>query len=108
MIYDFSVSEPYKSFLISSVKIIEWRLNKWKFKELEIWDFLQMETWEFFLVKNKYFFKSFYEMINNLWYEKIIPDAKSIEEAVNIYYKFYTKEQEEEFWVVAIEVEIKK
>jgi len=64
-----------------------------------------MESWERFLVKNKYFFKSFYEMMENLWFEKIIPDAKSIDEAASVYYKFYTKQQEKEFWVVAIELE---
>lgn len=105
MIYDFWVQEPYKSFLISWEKIFEWRLNKWKFKEIQVWDFLEMETWERFLVKNKYFFKSFYEMIENLWFEKIIPDAKNIDEAVNVYFKFYTKQQEKEFGVVEIEVE---
>lgn len=29
--------------------------------------------------------------------EKIIPDAKILDEAINVYYKFYTKEQEKEF-----------
>lgn len=107
MIYDFSVQEPYKSFLISWEKTIEGRLNKWKFKKVQIWEILKMETWEEFLVKNKYSFISFYEMINNLWFEKIIPDATNIEDAVNVYYKFYTKEQEKEYWVIWIEVELK-
>ena len=105
MIYDFWVQEPYKSFLISWEKIFEWRLNKWKFKKIKIWDFLKLETWENFLVKNKFSFESFYEMMKNLWFEKIIPNAKNEEEAVNVYYKFYTKEQEKEFGVVAIELE---
>ena len=108
MIYDFWVQEPYKSFLISWEKIFEWRLNKWKFKKIKIWDFLKLETWENFLVKNKFSFESFYEMMKNLWFEKIIPNAKNEEEAVNVYYKFYTKEQEKEFGVVAIEVELQK
>ena len=106
MIYDFWVQEPYRSFLLNWQKTIEWRLNKWKFQKIEIWDFLEFETWERFLVKNKYFFDSFYQMIKEKWFEKIIPDAKNIDEAVQVYYKFYTKKQEKEFWVIWIEVEI--
>ena len=34
--------------------------------------------------------------------ENIIPDKKTIEEWVKVYYKFYSKEMEKEFWVVWI------
>jgi len=34
----------------------------------------------------------------------VVPDKNSIDEAVAVYYKFYTKEQEREFGVVAIKI----
>ena len=70
--------------------------------------FLKIRNLRKFFSKNKFSFESFYEMMKNLWFEKIIPNAKNEEEAVNVYYKFYTKEQEKEFGVVAIEVELQK
>ena len=43
--------------------------------------------------------------MENLWFKKVIPDAKSIDDAVNnVYYKFYSPEDEKKFWVVAIEI----
>ncbi len=102
MIYNFWLQEPYKTFLINWQKTIEWRLNKWKFKKIKNWDILLMETWEKFEVLSINMYKTFYEMIKNEWIENIIPDKKTIEEWVEIYYKFYTKEMEKEFWVVWI------
>ena len=43
-------------------------------------------------------------MIQTLWRENIIPDAKNDEEAINVYYRFYTSEDENKYWVVAIQM----
>lgn len=102
--YDFLVQEPYKTFILNGQKTIEWRLNKWIFSKINIWNILCFESWENFIVIWKKEYKTFSEMIKKEWIEKVIPDAKSIEEATNVYYKFYTKEQEKKFWVVAIEI----
>ncbi len=107
--YSFNVQEPYKTFILNGQKIFEWRLNKWKFKEMQVWDILEFEeTHEKLLIKSKKNFSTFKEMIEFCNIEKIIPDAKILDEAINVYYKFYTKEQEKEFWVIAIEIEIQK
>lgn len=107
--YSFNVQEPYKTFILNGQKIFEWRLNKWKFKEMQVWDILEFEeTHEKLLIKSKKNFSTFKEMIEFCSIEKIIPDAKTLDEAINVYYKFYTKEQEKEFWVIAIEMEIQK
>jgi len=103
-ILNFWIQEPYKTFLIEWKKKIEWRLNKWKFKEIHIWDVLILNTWEKFEIIWKWIYKDFKEMLKIEGFKNIIPDKDSIEEAENIYYKFYTKEQEQEFWVVAIEI----
>lgn len=103
--YSFNVQEPYKTFILSGEKIFEWRLNKWKFQEMKIGDILVFEdTKEQLEVKSKKYFSSFREMIEFCWIENIIPNAESVDQAVEVYYWFYTPEQEKEFWVVAIEM----
>lgn len=104
MQYPFNVKEPYKTFLLNWQKTIEWRLNKWKFINMKKWDILQFDSWEKFIVENVSHYQSFKEMIQILWRENIIPDAKDDEEARNVYYRFYTPEDEKKFWVVWIQV----
>ena len=41
-------------------------------------------------------------MIESEGVKNVIPDKADIEEATNVYYKFYTKEQENDFGVSAI------
>lgn len=103
-IIDFWVQEPYKTYILDWVKTIEWRLNKWKFNKLSLGDILEFDTWEKFKVVWKFLYNSFKDMLINEWIKNVIPDKKTIEEAVNVYYKFYTKEQEKEFWVIAIQI----
>lgn len=43
-------------------------------------------------------------MIKKEGVENVTPDKDNIEEATEIYHKFYTKEQEQEFGVVAIKI----
>lgn len=104
--YNFNVSEPYKTFILNWQKTFEWRLNKWKFALMQVWDILEFEdSKENFKVVSKHIFSNFSEMIEFCSIEKIIPDAKTIEEATNVYYKFYTPEDEKNFGVVAIEIQ---
>jgi ASC-1-like (ASCH) protein len=104
MNYWFDVQEPYKTFLINWQKTIEWRLNKWKFADLQIWDTLQFNSWEEFIVENVSHYQSFKEMIQTLWRKNIIPDAQNDENARNVYYRFYTSEDENKYWVLAIQL----
>ncbi len=104
MIYDFNVQEPYKSFLFTWQKTIEWRLKKWKFLSMTIWDILQFPSWEQFLIENITEHKTFMEMIQKFGKESIIPDAINDVSANNVYYKFYTPEDEKKFGVLALHV----
>ncbi len=104
MNYTFNVQEPYKTYLLNWQKTIEWRLNRWKYALLKIWDILSFETGGSFEVKKLTYHKSFSEMIWIFWKENIIPDAKNDKEAANVYYKFFTPEEEKKFWIIAIHV----
>ncbi len=44
-------------------------------------------------------------MIKIVGIKNIIPDKEKIEDAVNVYYKFYTAKQEKEFRVLGIFLE---
>lgn len=50
----------------------------------------------------KTIYKTFEDMIVFEGVKNVIPDAKNIDEAEIVYYKFYSKEDEKVFGVVAI------
>ncbi|MBF0913794.1 ASCH domain-containing protein [Candidatus Gracilibacteria bacterium] len=104
--YLLNVQEPYKTFILNGQKIFEGRLNKGKFAEMQVGDILEFEnTKEKFEIISKNIFANFSKMMENLGFEKVIPDAESIDDAVNnVYYKFYSPEDEKKFGVVAIEI----
>ena len=99
------MQEPYHSLILQGKKIVEGRLNKGKFASIEAGDVLELEPENIkFSVVEKNIYKSFKEMIETEGVENVIPDKNNIDDAVNVYYKFYTKEQEQEFGVVAIKI----
>ena len=101
----FNVQEPYKSQILSGQKTVEGRLNKGKFWALKIGDYLQFEeSWEKLKVVNLASYTSFQSMLENEGLKYVLPDIKTIEQGVAVYRKFYSIEQEKEFWVIAIEM----
>lgn len=105
MVINFNVKEPYKNLILSGIKTIEGRLYKGKFAQLQIWDVLQFEdTQEELEVIKLTVYPSFKMMLENEGLKYVLPWIKSIEEWIRIYHQFYTPAQEEEFWVIAIEI----
>jgi ASC-1-like (ASCH) protein len=45
-------------------------------------------------------------MISFFRVQNVIPEAKTLEEAEAVYYKYYSKEDEETFGVVALEIKV--
>jgi ASC-1-like (ASCH) protein len=100
-----NVQEPCLSFILYGQKTIEGRLNKGKFKDLKIGYILLIgPDQKRFLIERITVYKSFREMIKNEGIENVIPDKDNIEDAEAVYYKFYTKEEEKEFGVLAIKI----
>ncbi|KKR07302.1 MAG: hypothetical protein UT32_C0013G0021 [Parcubacteria group bacterium GW2011_GWC2_39_14] len=104
-IIQINVQEPYFSYILSGAKSVEGRLNKGKFQEAEVGDVLEINEVSNYKIVGKRVYKTFAEMIEKEGVKKVIPGASSVEMAVSVYYQFYTKEQEKEFGVVAIEIE---
>lgn len=100
-----NVQEPYLSFILNGQKTVEGRLNKGKFKDLKVGDILLIGPEEKkFLIERTTIYESFREMIEEEGIENVIPDKNNIDDAEAVYYKFYTKEQEKEFGVLAIKI----
>ena len=100
-----NVQEPYHSFILQGKKTVEGRLNKGKFVTIQVGDILELEPEKIkFAIIGKNIYKNFKEMIEKEGTVNVVPDKNSIDEAVDVYYKLYTKEQENEFGVVAIKI----
>jgi ASC-1-like (ASCH) protein len=105
-IIEINVQEPYLNYIANGIKTVEGRLNKGKFKEAEIGDIIVISGIEKnYIITSKNLYSTFLEMVTNEGFKKVIPDKKDEIGAAEVYYKFFTKEQESEFGVVAIEIE---
>jgi len=81
-------------------------LNKGKFADMQLGDTAVInDVVEVEIVRTRTY-DSFRDMIQNEGIEKVIPGAHSLEDAINVYYKFYTREQEKKYGVRAIEIKL--
>ena len=101
-----NVQELYSSYILNGTKTVEGRLNKGKFAAAQVGDHVLVNDVVEFVITGKNQYATFKEMLEQEGVAKVIPDAKSVEEAVQVYYKFYTPEQEKEFGVVGIKIEL--
>jgi ASC-1-like (ASCH) protein len=100
-----NIQEPYYSLILQGKKTVEGRLNKDKFATIRVGDILELEPEKIkFVIDEKNVYKNFRAMLKKEGIANVVPDKNSIGEAVAVYYKFYTKEQEREFGVVAIKI----
>lgn len=100
------VQEPYLSLIKSGKKKIEGRLGKDKYLLLQKGDLIKINDIEIEILRvTKYI--SFREMLIKEGVENTIPGAKDLNEAINVYYKFYSKEDEKKFGVVGILIKLK-
>ncbi len=101
----FQVQEPYQTHLLNGKKTVEGRLNKGTFATLVVDSQLVLPNGAVFRVVRITPYPTFLAMLQAEGIERVIPDATSLETARDVYYKFYTKEQEAEYGVLAIEVQ---
>lgn len=99
------VQEPYLSFIKSGQKTVEGRLAKKKYLNLSKGDLIKINDLEV-EVMNVSKYKSFEDLMSTEGIKNVIPNAKSLKEAVDIYYQFYSKKDENLFGVVGISIKI--
>lgn len=104
-----NVQEPYKTFMLKGIKTVEGRLDKGKFAIIKIGDILEIESEDaVFKIIAKNIYPNFRKMLEKEGIKNVIPDKDNINDAVSVYYRFYTKEQEKKFGVVAIKIKRSK
>ena len=100
-----NIIEPYLSLVLNGQKTIEGRLNIDKYKDLKTGDILLIgPERRKFNVERIYKYNSFEDMLNKEGVNNVLPNITKINEAIEVYYSFYTKEQEKEFGVLAIKI----
>jgi ASC-1-like (ASCH) protein len=106
------LSEPWFTLISLGLKTVEGRKNSGKFRDMDIGEVIEWVNSDFkprrvrtkIVEKNVY--KTFEEYLLTEGLDKCLPGMKDVEHGLSVYFKYYTKEQEAEFGVVAIKLEL--
>ena len=110
--YNEHLSEPWFTLISLGLKTVEGRKNKGKFKEMQVGDIVEWKNNDFkerkILTKitGKAEYKNFAEYLETEGLSKCLPGMPSLEHGLSVYLKYYTKEDESEFGVIAIRIEL--
>lgn len=99
------LSEPWFSFVAQGLKTIEGRLNKGDFRKMKEGDtitFFNNNREVTVRVIAKKYYPTFKRMLALEDKEKVLPSCSDM----NIYYKYYTKEEEKKYGVVALFIDV--
>jgi ASC-1-like (ASCH) protein len=111
MNYSKNVSEPWFSLISTGLKTVEGRLNKGEFKEMKVGEIIEWKNYDFgerkMLTKivKKEHYASFKDYLETEGLKKCLPSIDNIDQGLDVYYSYYSKEDEKEFGIVAIHVE---
>jgi len=110
--YTENLSEPWFSLISLGLKKVEGRKNKGRFEDMQVGDLINWTNDDFMhrnvltIIKRKSVYTSFKEYLENEGLKNCLPGIHSLEHGLSVYYKYFTKEEENEFGVVAIELEL--
>lgn len=114
-VYIKNLSEPWFSLIKLKLKKCEGRLNKGDFAMMKKGDYIIFENNDFGFNRkiktkiksiNKY--NNFREYLENETLEKCLPGIETLDQGINIYYKYYTIEDEIKYKIIAIKLKVKK
>ena len=110
--YKETVSEPWFSLISMGLKSVEGRKNKGRFKEMKVDDVILWTNNDFAprevltRITGKAEYNTFREYLETEGLDKCLPGIKDIDIGLSVYYKYFTKEDEKEFGVIAIRLEL--
>ena len=110
MHYTKKVSEPWFSLMKLGIKKCEGRLNKGDFSRMKKGDtitFLNEKRSFDCVITSIKEYKTFENYLQKEGLEKCLPSIDTIEEGVEVYHKYYSKEYEKKFGILAIRIRIK-
>jgi ASC-1-like (ASCH) protein len=110
--YKEHISEPWFTLVSMGLKNVEGRKNKGRFKEMKVGDIVSWSNNDFApreiftRITGKTEYNTFKEYLETEGLDKCLPGIKNIKIGLSVYYKYFTKEDEKEFGVVAIRLEL--
>ena len=109
------ISEPWFSLIKVGLKTVEGRLNKGDFASLTKGDCIKVDNIELGFMRNYtikitsiHKYTSFKEYLEKEKLEKCLPGIDTIEDGIKVYYKYYLKEAEDKYKIIAIRFKIVK
>lgn len=103
------LSEPWFTEIKEGRKTIEGRKNKGRFASMKVGEIIKFynEDESFCcMIKNIKMYDSFREMLECEGLSKCLPIVNNINDGVNVYYQYYTEEDEKMYGVLGIEMEL--
>lgn len=112
--YKEHLSEPWFSLILLGLKTVEGRKNKGKFKDMKIGEIIQWTNSDFVERKvmtriiDKAEYPTFEKYLETEGLDKCLPGMENfgLEHGLSVYFKYYTKEDEKNYGVIAIKIEL--
>jgi ASC-1-like (ASCH) protein len=111
--YTKNLSEPWFSLIKIGAKKCEGRLNKGDFYEMKKGDNIVFTNNDFDFprsfrckITSVHIYSSFKEYLDAETLEKCLPGIDKMDEGVNIYYKYYKKQDEEKYGIKAFRLKV--
>ncbi len=107
-----NVSEPWFTLISLGLKTVEGRKNKGRFTEMKVGDIIQWKNNDFMErsvlteIIGKVEYSTFQEYLESEGLNKCLPGIPSLDHGLSVYFKYFTKEDEKEFGVVAIRLRL--
>lgn len=106
------LSEPWFSLITLGLKTVEGRRNKGKFKDMIVGQIIQWVNDDFeprsinTRIVSKQEYQTFEEYLVSEGLDKCLPGMPSLSHGQSVYFKYFTKEDESLYGVVAIRLEL--
>ena len=110
--YTENLSEPWFSLILLGLKTVEGRKNKGRFNEMRVGDIIEWINNNFnprsvsTIITKKIEYKTFKEYLEIEGLNKCLPGINNIEDGLSVYFKYFTKEDETKYGVMAIGIQI--
>ena len=110
--YNVSVSEPWFSLILLGLKTVEGRKNRGLFAQMKVGDIVEWTNDSIIprsvqtRITGKAVYPTFREYLETEGLDKCLPGISEMNDGLSVYYKYFTKEEEKEFGVVAIRLEL--
>ena len=107
-----NVSEPWFTLISLGLKTVEGRKNKGRFKEMQVGEIIEWINNDFnprsvlTRITKKTEYKTFKEYLESEGLNKCLPGISNMKDGLSVYFKYFTKEDEQNFGVIAIKLEL--